>query len=376
MARLKRWMKDIFKHIGKTFGTWTDNALNELSLNDFINMPLRDFVDGVNPNKNGYSAEMQSNGEFSTANDDINMLVIGENALVNKLKPEYRGKLIFAQEGTGKTVFADNETVFDSDYLLAQILDVSPETAMFFYNTLSQKQKEVFGNKLKESIREKLQQGCTVLTARTDMLNDADIVVYNQNAELTDRRVNNQNRAINQRYSALEYHRDKLDKIKKSRNNNENKEYIELGKDDYLGSYLLSDPADAEIINQANNVLRQGSQSNGRWDLESGLTKEDLIDGFLKQFGITVNVLEDYNGQVPLFEALDKVINLQDKEQLTDAVGYAIAFMMQSDPEMIHLINMRSGYDSRIQTSRMSAAFRIIGSMDEIIRNVGADIAR
>jgi len=43
-------MKDIFKHIGKTFGTWTDNALNELSLNDFINMPLRDFVDGVNPN--------------------------------------------------------------------------------------------------------------------------------------------------------------------------------------------------------------------------------------------------------------------------------------------------------------------------------------
>jgi len=50
VARLKRWMKDIFKHIGKTFGTWTDNALNELSLNDFINMPLRDFVEGVNPN--------------------------------------------------------------------------------------------------------------------------------------------------------------------------------------------------------------------------------------------------------------------------------------------------------------------------------------
>ena len=49
IARLKRWMKDIFRHIGKTFGTWTDEALNELSLNDFINMPLRDFLDGVNP---------------------------------------------------------------------------------------------------------------------------------------------------------------------------------------------------------------------------------------------------------------------------------------------------------------------------------------
>jgi len=50
--------------------------------------------------------------------------------------------------------------------------------------------------------------------------------------------------------------------------------------------------------------------------------------------------------------------------------------MMQSDPEMIHLINMRSGFNARIQTGRMSAAFRVIGSRDEIIRNVGADIAR
>lgn len=55
VARLKRWMKDVFRHIGKTFGTWTDDALNELSLNDFINMPLRDFVDGVNPNNYKYS---------------------------------------------------------------------------------------------------------------------------------------------------------------------------------------------------------------------------------------------------------------------------------------------------------------------------------
>lgn len=167
---------------------------------------------------------------------------------------------------------------------------------------------------------------------------DADIVVYNQNAELTDRRVNNQNRAINQRYSALEYHKNKLDKIKETRDNNENKEYIELGKDDYLGNSLLADPNDIEVANSANRTLRQGSRSNGQRDLESGLTKEDLIDGFLKQFGITINVLEDYNGELPLFEALDRAINIQDKEQLTDAVGYAIAFMMQSDHEMRFLM--------------------------------------
>lgn len=49
ITRLKRWMTDVFKHLAKTFGTWTDEALNELTLEDFINMPLRDFVDGVNP---------------------------------------------------------------------------------------------------------------------------------------------------------------------------------------------------------------------------------------------------------------------------------------------------------------------------------------
>lgn len=95
----------------------------------------------------------------------------------------------------------------------------------------------------------------------------------------------------------MEYHKNKLDKIKETRDNNENKEYIELGKDDYLGNSLLADPNDIEVANSANRTLRQGSQSNGQRDLESGLTKEDLIDGFLKQFGITINVLEDYNGE-------------------------------------------------------------------------------
>jgi len=68
VARLKRWMKDIFKHIGKTFGTWTDDSLSKFTLEDFINMPLRDFVDGVNPNNYSESSE----------NSDVSTLVIGE----------------------------------------------------------------------------------------------------------------------------------------------------------------------------------------------------------------------------------------------------------------------------------------------------------
>lgn len=75
IARLKRWMKDVFKYLAKTFGTWTDEALNKLTLEDFINMPLRDFLDGINPNDYKYpsisseiSAEMEQIKQDAIAN--------------------------------------------------------------------------------------------------------------------------------------------------------------------------------------------------------------------------------------------------------------------------------------------------------------------
>lgn len=40
-----------------------------------------------------------------------------------------RGKLIYAQSGTGKTTIADNETVFDSDWIKAKLLGVPTELA-------------------------------------------------------------------------------------------------------------------------------------------------------------------------------------------------------------------------------------------------------
>ena len=83
---------------------------------------------------------------------------------IEKIKPQYRGKLIYAQAGTGKSTVADNETVFDSDYLLGQILGVSAETAGFFFKTLSAKQKKAFGEQYRDLIRQKVAEGKTVLT--------------------------------------------------------------------------------------------------------------------------------------------------------------------------------------------------------------------
>ena len=66
IGKLKNWLKDVFKHLAKTFGTWNEESLNSLTLEDFINMPLRDFVDGINPNN--YLQDQNNDNIFEVIN--------------------------------------------------------------------------------------------------------------------------------------------------------------------------------------------------------------------------------------------------------------------------------------------------------------------
>lgn len=52
---------------------------------------------------------------------------------------------------------------------------------------------------------------------------------------------------------------------------------------------------------------------------------------FLSNFGLTLQDLDSYSGDVPLFDAVNRVINAKSDKDITDGVGYAIAFMMQHD---------------------------------------------
>ena len=115
IARLKRWMKDVFRYIGKTFGTWTDEALNELSLNDFVNMPLRDFLDGVNPE----TASRQSISENQVVNEESN----DEYRTVHQL--EFNSDEVTYDEGSSynsREVFSNEEW----DTLYEQLVERSP----------------------------------------------------------------------------------------------------------------------------------------------------------------------------------------------------------------------------------------------------------
>lgn len=269
-----------------------------------------------------------------------------------QLKPKYKGKLIYAQSGTGKSTIADNVNVIDSDYLLGQILGVSTETAGFFFNTLSAKQKKVLGEQYRNLIRQKVAEGKTVLTANAQMLNEADTVVYNSSVAQTEQRVNSEDRAINNRYSDPEYHNDTLNQINELRQNDQNKEYIELDSEHYLGDYMLS-PRNDNISNSLSENVSE-NQSNDVESLEgrneSGLTYERLVNDFLATFGFTVNNLASYDNSIPLFDALHKVMNVTSPEQITDAMGYAVAFMMQGDPEMQRIITQYHGREGDYST--------------------------
>lgn len=309
-------------------------------------------------------------------------LTVEEKKSLDRLKPKYRGKLIYAQAGTGKTAIADNVAIFDSDYLLGEVLGTSAATAGFFFRTMSRAQKQAFWETYRDLIKRKVEEGKTVLTANASLLDDADVVIYNQSAEQTDARVNSSDRAITNKYSALNYHEATLEHINQLQQDEKNKEYIKLDSDDYLSNHILSNN------NNSLDIHGETNQQESDTRLRSGVSSLNTINNFLNEFGISVNHLSEYNNDMPLFDALNRVINVKSVDEITDGVGYAVAFMMQSDPEMQKIIlaahNLRGTYNTEIRDPRkkfqvktpLGQMTRLLVLKDDTIREVGKQIAQ
>ena len=50
ISKLKQWILDMWKEIGNTFGKWSKENLDKLTLKDFNHMTVRDFAEGINLN--------------------------------------------------------------------------------------------------------------------------------------------------------------------------------------------------------------------------------------------------------------------------------------------------------------------------------------
>lgn len=48
IGKLKQWILDMWKEVKATFGNWSQEDLDKLTLRDFNHMTVRDFTDGIN----------------------------------------------------------------------------------------------------------------------------------------------------------------------------------------------------------------------------------------------------------------------------------------------------------------------------------------
>lgn len=73
-------------------------------------------------------------------------------------------------------------------------------------------------------------------------------------------------------------------------------------------------------------------------EVEKQLTED--VEAFLSNFGITLNDVSNYDGELPLFDAINRVINFTSIDDITDGVGEAVAFMMQHQKPVRDLISL------------------------------------
>lgn len=183
---------------------------------------------------------------FGNAVDELTRDFFSETPI----REEYKGKVIFAESGSGKTSIADNKTVFDFGHILGKSIEkitgkkVYAEDASMTLNKLDiTTQEQVLANANSEISRLKSENktvliGSVSLAERMNLTTDA--VFMNESVEESNSRTSRADRL--NRFDRLSYHqksREKLNSYIESRGIKD-KVHV-LGKDEYLGHKLLSD---------------------------------------------------------------------------------------------------------------------------------------
>lgn len=93
------------------------------------------------------------------------------------------------------------------------------------------------------------------------------------------------------------------------------------------------------------------------------LINESLLNdatNFLSNFGITINDIKNYEGELPLFDALNRILNIRSSNDIADGLGEAIAFMMQYDPNIREMISvLKTGSKSALVKYNFYKPFRL-----------------
>lgn len=183
---------------------------------------------------------------FGNAVDELTRDFFSETPI----REEYKGKVIFAESGSGKTSIADNKTVFDFGHILGKSIEkitgkkVYAEDASMTLNKLDiTTQEQVLANANSEVSRLKSENktiliGSVSLAERMNLTTDA--VFMNESVEESNSRTSRTDRL--NRFDRLSYHQKSREKLNSYIESRGIKDKVQvLGKDEYLGHKILSD---------------------------------------------------------------------------------------------------------------------------------------
>ena len=88
VGRLKKWLADFWHWTQDTFAPWTKSEAEQVSLDDFVRMPLADLARGVNPNEAVGRSEIDDKAQFMGSRVDKRMGEIADHYNGRELTPE------------------------------------------------------------------------------------------------------------------------------------------------------------------------------------------------------------------------------------------------------------------------------------------------
>ena len=135
-------------------------------------------------------------------------------------------------------------------------------------------------------------------------------------------------------------------------------------------------------FSSANNDIRYREVDTMHPISDSVLRRE--TQRFLDNFNITIKDVKNYDSDIPLFDALNRVINIRNEEDITEGVGYAVAFMMQHSPLVKNMVALHDRAASPVRAKGLRRGIKKEGEVpltsienvsQQDLKEVGKDIA-
>ena len=270
------------------------------------------------PSFRGLYSVVQSIDKFNRSKKDPKDIPALKTAF--KADANGRGKLIYAQSGSGKTTIADNINIIDGDFILGEVLNCPTSLVADAWNLLSMDELAEYSIRYANKIEEYLKNGKTVVTARASSLPLADYIIYRESVKDTAKSTAKEraNKAVDESYIKTQ-----LEKIQlEVRHRNNDGTTIALKEGEYLGDILLENPT------------YDGGSLQGQADRRSSkLSLTEIIQDFFEEFGIDASLSPELVEDIDI-DVLHRIIKAKTVEDLPTAAGMQLAMMSLWNPKM------------------------------------------